>query len=276
MKKVFLSCLIVILSSCNSNDDLNLNANFTTSEIANRSVANNVLSFDTELEYENLLDSLSLLTNDELLLWESKQLGFKSMYRVHSEAVESILSVLNIEEYSVIKSEYNDRFIFNDKDASDLSIYMPLFNYTKAITLNEEGCVYIAGEKRNFREFNSYNEYFLKLQKEYPTLVKTVENGINQVYVKTSDRKFSARIGTQGNQQAIRVNASKKILFGWVEYTTAYYWRFTPNGPLQFGNEMKSGSDIYITGSPFPNGTKLYMWTRGTGEENRAIMTVQL
>ena len=78
------------------------------------------------------------------------------------------------------------------------------------------------------------------------------------------------------NQQAIRVNASKKVLWGWVEYTTAYYWKYTPNGPVQFGKEVKSGHDIMILGNPFPNGAKLYMWTRGTGEENCGIMTVQL
>lgn len=82
--------------------------------------------------------------------------------------------------------------------------------------------------------------------------------------------------GAGGSQQAIRVNASKKVLWGWVEYTTAYYWKYTPNGPVQFGKEVKSGHDIMILGNPFPNGAKLYMWTRGTGEENCGIMTVQL
>ena len=77
----------------------------------------------------------------------------------------------------------------------------------------------------------------------------------------------------RGNQQAIRVNASKKVLWGWVEYTTAYYWKYTPNGPVQFGKEVKSGHDIMIVGNPFPNGAKLYMWTRGTGEENCGIFT---
>ena len=42
------------------------------------------------------------------------------------------------------------------------------------------------------------------------------------------------------------------------------------------GKEVKSGHDIMIVGNPFPNGAKLYMWTRGTGEENCGIMTVQL
>lgn len=82
--------------------------------------------------------------------------------------------------------------------------------------------------------------------------------------MKTKKRKFTAQIGMRGNQQAIRVNASKKVLWGWVEYTTAYYWKYTPNGPVQFGKEVKSGHDIMIVGNPFPNGAKLYMWTRGT------------
>ena len=152
------------------------------------------------------------------------------MYRMHSEALGQILNATCKEEYESIKTAYQTDFIFNDKDSTDLSIYMPVLNVSKAITLTPEGFVCIAG----------------------------------------------AQIGMRGNQQAIRVNASKKVLWGWVEYTTAYYWKYTPNGPVQFGKEVKSGHDIMILGNPFPNGAKLYMWTRGTGEENCGIMTVQL
>lgn len=129
----------------------------------------------------------------------------------------------------------------------------------------------------NMKEFENYDGYKKELSLLYPVpLGVTIENGINRVYVKTKKRKFTAQIGMRGNQQAIRVNASKKVLWGWVEYTTAYYWKYTPNGPVQFGKEVKSGHDIMILGNPFPNGAKLYMWTRGTGEENCGIMTVQL
>lgn len=166
---------------------------------------------------------------------------------------------------------------FNDKDSTDLSIYMPVLNVSKAITLTPEGFVCIAGERKNMKEFENYDGYKKELSLLYPVpLGVTIENGINRVYVKTKKRKFTAQIGMRGNQQAIRVNASKKVLWGWVEYTTAYYWKYTPNGPVQFGKEVKSGHDIMILGNPFPNGAKLYMWTRGTGEENCGIMTVQL
>lgn len=137
--------------------------------------------------------------------------------------------------------------------------------------------MYCRRGKEYEKEFNDYDGYQKALSALYPIpLGVTIENGINKVYVKTKKRKFSAQIGRRGNQQAIRVNASKKFLWGWVEYTTAYYWKFTPNGPVQYGKEVKSGHDIMIVGKPFQNGTKLYMWTRGTGEENCGIMTVQL
>ena len=154
---------------------------------------------------------------------------------------------------------------------------MPVLNVSKAITLTPEGFVCIAGERKNMKEFENYDGYKKELSLLYPVpLGVTIENGINRVYVKTKKRKFTAQIGMRGNQQAIRVNASKKVLWGWVEYTTAYYWKYTPNGPVQFGKEVKSGHDIMIVGNPFPNGAKLYMWTRGIGEENCGIMTVQL
>ena len=245
--------------------------------LASRSLHENILSFSSEEEYNALLDSLNTLSNEELLQWESRQKGFTSMYKVHSEALEQILNATCKEEYESIKTAYQPDFIFNDKDSNDLSIYMPVLNASKAITLNPEGFICIAGEKKYMKEFENYDEYKKELSLLFPVpLGVTIENGVNRVHVKTKKRKFSAQLGMQGNQQAIRVNASKKVLWGWSEYTTAYYWKYTPNGPVQFGKEVKSGQNIMILGNPFPNGTKLFMWTRGTGEENCGIMTVQL
>lgn len=278
MKKVLgvLFVFMCILSSCTSDGMLDDNVDPSFEKPITRSIGNSILSFDNEIEYNALVDSLSMLSDEELLKWESRQSGFNSMYRVHSQVVEQVLEVQSKEEYNAIKSKYKDSFVFNDVDASDLSIYMPVLNSAKAITLNTEGHVYIAGQKRDMRDFTTFDGYYSKLAQEYPVVLNTIENGVNKVYVKTKKRKFSARIGRQGAQQAIRVNASKKILFGWVEYTTAYYWRYTPNGPIEFGKEVKSGTNIRIMGYPLPNGAKLYMWSRGVGEDNRATMTVQL
>lgn len=271
-----LALAVAVLSSCSSDDIVNNpmdKENLPTS----RSLHENILSFSSEEEYNALLDSLSTLSDEELLQWESGQKGFTSMYRMHNEALGQILNATCKEEYESIKAACQTDFIFNDKDSTDLSIYMPVLNVSKAITLNPEGFVCIAGERKNMKEFENYDGYKKELSLLYPVpLSVTIENGINRVHVKTKKRKFTAQIGMRGNQQAIRVNASKKILWGWVEYTTAYYWKYTPNGPVQFGKEVKSGHDIMILGNPFPNGAKLYMWTRGTGEENCGIMTVQL
>ena len=246
-----LALAMAVLSSCSSDDIVNNPMNEENHSFpASRS--------SSEEEYNALLDSLGTLSDEELLQWESGQKGFTSMYRMHSEALGQILNATCKEEYESIKTAYQTDFIFNDKDSTDLSI-----------------C--IAGERKNMKEFENYDGYKKELSLLYPVpLGVTIENGINRVYVKTKKRKFTAQIGMRGNQQAIRVNASKKVLWGWVEYTTAYYWKYTPNGPVQFGKEVKSGHDIMIVGNPFPNGAKLYMWTRGTGEENCGIMTVQL
>ena len=82
-----------------------------------------------------------------------------SMYRMHSEALGQILNATCKEEYESIKTAYQTDFIFNDKDSTDLSIYMPVLNVSKAITLTPEGFVCIAGERKNMKEFENYDGY---------------------------------------------------------------------------------------------------------------------
>lgn len=280
MRKVFwcLSLSMIVLSSCNSDDIVNVPMEQNElSTYSTRSSSENMLSFSSEEEYNALLDSLKSLSDEELLQWEAQYGAFKSMYKAHTEALDQLLLSKNKVEYESTKKIYQSTFIFNDKDDTDLSIYMPVLDVSKAVTLNQNGLVRISGEVKDMRDFNDYEGYQSKLSALYPIKTRVaIESGINKVHVKTKKRKFSAQISRRGNQQAIRVNASKKFLWGWIEYTTAYYWKFTPNGPAQFGHEIKSGNDIIISKNPFRNGTKLYMWTRGTGEENCGIMTVQL
>lgn len=212
-----LALAMAVLSSCSSDDIVNNPMNEENHSFpASRSLHENILSFSNEEEYNALLDSLSTLSDEELLQWESGQKGFTSMYRMHSEALGQILNATCKEEYESIKTAYQTDFIFNDKDSTDLSIYMPVLNVSKAITLNPEGFVCIAGERKNMKEFENYDGYKKELSLLYPVpLGVTIENGINRVHVKTKKRKFTAQIGMRGNQQAIRVNASKKILWGW-------------------------------------------------------------
>lgn len=267
---------VVVLASCNT-DNLDLEQSKSRNDLhSTKSGPENCLVFATIKEYNNVLDSLRLLSDEELKKWELKHAGFRSMYSIHSSALEELLSSRSEVEYNQVKAKYKSQFIFNEINPNDLSIYMPVADPYKAITLNSEGHVLIGEQLVNMNEFSDFKSYNKKMQEEYPTSKATIENGVNRIYVKTKKKKFKAQIGKNGNQQAIRVNASKKFLWGWIEYTTAYYWRFTPTGPVQFGKEVKSGNNIYINGNPFPNGTRLYMWSRGVGEENRAIMTIQL
>lgn len=75
-----LALAVAVLSSCSSDDIVNNpmdKENLPTS----RSLHENILSFSSEEEYNALLDSLSTLSDEELLQWESGQKGFTSMYR---------------------------------------------------------------------------------------------------------------------------------------------------------------------------------------------------
>lgn len=106
-----LALAMTVLSSCSSDDIINNPMNeekhsFPTS----RSLHENILSFSSEEEYNALIDSLSMLTDEELLQWESSQEGFTSMYRVHSEALEKILNATCKEEYESVKAALPDRF----------------------------------------------------------------------------------------------------------------------------------------------------------------------
>ena len=74
-----LALAMTVLSSCSSDDIINNPMNeekhsFPTS----RSLHENILSFPSEEEYNALIDSLSMLTDEELLQWESSQEGFTS------------------------------------------------------------------------------------------------------------------------------------------------------------------------------------------------------
>ena len=121
---------------------------------------------------------------------ESGQKGFTSMYRMHSEALGQILNATCKEEYESIKTAYQTDFIFNDKDSTDLSIYMPVLNVSKAITLTPEGFVCIAGERKNMKEFENYDGYKKELSLLYPVpLGVTIENGIKQGLRENEEKK---------------------------------------------------------------------------------------
>ena len=164
-----LALAMAVLSSCSSDDIVNNPMNEENHSFpASRSLHENILSFSSEEEYNALLDSLGTLSDEELLQWESGQKGFTSMYRMHSEALGQILNATCKEEYESIKTAYQTDFIFNDKDSTDLSIYMPVLNVSKAITLTPEGFVCIAGERKNMKEFENYDGYKKELSLLYP------------------------------------------------------------------------------------------------------------
>ena len=143
--------------------------------------------------------------------------GFTSMYRMHSEALGQILNATCKEEYESIKTAYQTDFIFNDKDNTDLSIYMPVLNVSKAITLTPEGFMYVSPvRERTWRSLKIMTDikrtFFTLSLSRWVSRSKWYKQGLRE----NEERKFTTQIGMRGNQQAIRVNASKKFYgAGW-------------------------------------------------------------
>ena len=93
-----------------------------------------------------------------------------------------------------------------------------------------------------------------------------IENGINTVHVLANHRKFNASyLITE-----MRFSARKRFLGGWISYTTEFFIQ-APNGPEQSLGEHKSP---FICQLPLNDGTKIYLWSRGVGSENKALMTI--
>jgi hypothetical protein len=276
MKNILYALLIVCIfvASCNSDETYEETKITRTALDCLEEKAEGVLSFDSQKQYDELLDSLKDLSHSELLAWESKQPNFTSLYRLRSEALEAIYKVKNIDEYNALVNKYSPYLLFNENDEEDFTAYLPVMDVLQSITLNKNGEVLIAGAIVNKKDFNTYAERQKAIEYTFPQTRATIEDGVNRVYVKRKNRKFTATMSTTNQAQCMQVNAQKKMLWGWVEYTTVYRWRFTPTGEDHAARELSSGSKIYF--NPFiPSGQHMYIWTRGVYEENAACMTIQ-
>lgn len=184
MKLLILSTVLFLSAtfiSCSSNDITNEISNQDNKyiDLNSRSTMCSMLSFKSLEEYNILLDSLSYLSDKELLAWEATQDNFKSLYHVHSDALEQILNVKTEEEYYKIKEYYKKYLLFNNMDRTDLSAYLPVMTICKAITLNPEGNIEIAGEIINMREYSNFNDYNRVLsQYRLVQTRNTIENGV--------------------------------------------------------------------------------------------------
>lgn len=234
-----------------------------------------MLSFNTLQEYQQLVDSLSYLSDSELLKWEKTNPGFTSLYRVHSQAMEEISNASSIQEYNQILANFDECLIFNTEDFYDFSVYLPTLNMGKAITMNEKGLVKIGNDTIDVRDFLDFDGYVNEYSQKFPSTTKEetyiVENGINTCSVEIEDRKFSAVLTFNMGRQLLYVTAAKTFLWGWIQYKTAYYVKATPDGPEFCLGEYKSGSSIPVQ---FANNSDVYMFTRGTGYDHYARMRV--
>ena len=160
-----------------------------------------------------------------------------------------------------------DVLVFNTRESNDYSVYLPVRNASQAVTLNHNGEVRIAGQIRKIHDItlediNSFGEDIMTFSEGNVN----IENGINTVHVLANHRKFNASyLITE-----MRFSARKRFLGGWISYKTEFFIQ-APNGPEQSLGEHKSP---FICQLPLNDGTKIYLWSRGVGSENKALMTI--
>lgn len=270
MKNSFLFLFCLSVCSCgNFLENSMIEEELCTREsciLDNNSSADSMLNFPSEQAYSLLLDSLMNCSHEELEMWGEAH-GIQSLYSLHTQVLEDISKVSTIEEYDSIRSMFEDVLIFNTRESNDYSVYLPVRNASQAVTLNHNGEVRIAGQIRKIHDItlediSSFGEDIMTFSEGNVN----IENGINTVHVLANHRKFNASyLITE-----MRFSARKRFLGGWISYTTEFFIQ-APNGPEQSLGEHKSP---FICQLPLNDGTKIYLWSRGVGSENKALMTI--
>lgn len=270
---IFVVISVLFLSTSCTSDEILEKEDMGLCSKTKGTIINDLLSFDSEEEYNALVDSLSVLSDSALLVWEQEHC-FSSLYRLHSLVSDAILEVKSEEEYDSIKMANKTYLLFNTIDSTDYSAYLPVENVVEAVTLNRSGEVCINNKVVNKRKFETFDDYANATCLPVAFSSVSINEGINHVSVLANHRKFNATFYAKGNDQYFSVSARKRVLGAWSSYTTRYFSESMNGNIIDYG-EYKSGREIHI-GHVMVHGTQIYMWTRGVGESHKAKMTIDL
>jgi len=232
------------------------------------------LYFKNILSFEKLLKCVEIHTDEEQRDWE-QSLGFTSLYTLHSEKCEELDYITNEAEYNKFKDTNSDKFIFNETDPYDLSIYLSTESFAHAKLANSEGVVYINNKEYNLLALKTYKEYEEIYENPFLPIPANIRAHSNDCSFKNKNRSFRIVYGISTNGPALKVWAARKHLWGWKEYEAIYYWKFSSTGEPQYGKRCKSNSLIPVD-SFLKDGETIYVWTQCVGEENSVKLIVSL
>ncbi|MBO4826240.1 MAG: hypothetical protein J5506_03245 [Prevotella sp.] len=160
MKKVLFYAAFVLTMSvfcaCSSNlEEEMLDTQSPTESV--ESTNDEMLSFDSEAEFQEAIDVLNGLTPEEQQLWVKNHYGnFHSLEELYLKALEEAEDLDESEEsFNAYKAKY-DKYLYFASFLDDCGVYLPVTNKTMALLLNIDGNVRIAGEIRNMKDVDSY------------------------------------------------------------------------------------------------------------------------
>ena len=261
MEKIFISLLgFMLFASCTSDldnvvktkveqeeDIVLLNLPQTKSSNSN---GNNILKFKNENVFNETVNKLQFLSNQERLEWE-KQMNFESLNSVYEKALDEVTAMEDVtaEEYYSLKKTYQNSLYFPEYK-EDYGFYLPVSREEMASVLNRNGEVMIGEEILNLKDIFDYYDlqltgkalYDLEIQprlgnKDY--IGAQYDSGWKEL----GNRKFKLKAGrrimdVKKTELTLHLEISfrKRGAFGWMNYrettqTSGFYSPFLAPAP---------------------------------------------
>ena len=118
---------------------------------SSNSNGNNILKFKNENVFNETVNKLQFLSNQERLEWE-KQMNFESLNSVYEKALDEVTAMEDVtaEEYYSLKKTYQNSLYFPEYK-EDYGFYLPVSREEMASVLNRNGEVMIGEEILNLK-----------------------------------------------------------------------------------------------------------------------------
>lgn len=288
-KFMILIAAAIIVCSCEKEQTPTFDKN-GIEDVTTRS-SGSMLSFSSEDEMFEQIQSLKLMTEDEQDAWYKKHANaFVSQQKFMWQIVEELDNASSMETVREIQAKYTGQMLFNtNPDDEDIAPYIPSNYKGTEFVCDKNGNVLIAGKVRNYNNLTSYEQTSDYLFNHQPQT--RAREKLAGVYAQDGKRKFwsEAYLNTVTGGIEIRLAAHKKNMFGWNKYKTSYGIKITEFSNwaeiTPFSTDiLNARPNYYVTADvksglyyPFVRGRSnpskvakffIMVYSRGVGEKN--------
>lgn len=245
MKKIVFVGAIIATLVCSCSNELNEMVDAT---ILTENTSEQMLSFQSEEEFENTLSLLKNMEKQEQIDWvKHRNADFTSLSDVYDCAMNDAEELDESQSsYENFRQKYGDYLFFADyKD--DYGVYLPVSNPIISMLINKFGDVLIAGHVRNMKDINSYIQLQRRGGTMYDDEAVHASEAITRSYrfgdafgyeydsgwFENNGKKIKLKVGRQyvdcqhpleGNHLGYRlhfeISFRKKTWLGWTNYSS--------------------------------------------------------